>query len=239
MTTFEYVGSELDLFAEAVRWKAYFHSRISPYLGDEVLEVGAGFGGTTRVLAARTHKRWLCAEPDALLAGRLKSSISEGTLPGFCQSHTGTLADLDSRERFDSILYIDVLEHIENDAAEFERAATFLRPSGHLIILCPANQWLFSPFDEAIGHFRRYNKRMYRGLGAPGMKLVRLEYLDCVGLFASAANRMLLKQSSPTRSQINAWDKWMVPVSRWLDPLIGHLFGKSLLGVWEHDGPTA
>ena len=56
---YHYVGDELDLFSEARRWKAYFRRRILPYLGAEVLEVGAGLGGTTRALCRGTEARWV------------------------------------------------------------------------------------------------------------------------------------------------------------------------------------
>jgi hypothetical protein len=66
---------------------------------------------------------------------------------------------------------------------------------------------------------------------------VRLRYLDCVGLFASLANRLLLKSPSPTASLIKVWDSLMVPISRWFDPLLLFWFGKSVLAVW-HDACT-
>jgi hypothetical protein len=62
---------------------------------------------------------------------------------------------------------------------------------------------------------------------------VKAFYLDSVGLLASAANRLLLKQSLPTARQIQVWDNFMVPCSRLLDPLTGYLAGKSVVAVWE------
>ena len=62
-----YQGSELALFADAVRWKRYYAKSLRPFLGPAVLEVGAGIGGTTQVLCAGAQRRWLCLEPDAVL----------------------------------------------------------------------------------------------------------------------------------------------------------------------------
>ena len=75
------------------------------------------------------------------------------------KSASGTLSELSDSDKFDTILYMDVFEHIEDDRAELERAAAQLAPDGHLIVLAPAHQWLFTPFDESIGHYRRYSRR--------------------------------------------------------------------------------
>src|SRR3954454_13356083 len=155
MPDYQYVGAELDLFAAATNWKSYFRSRIDPYLGPEVLEVGAGFGGTTRLLCRGERARWVCLEPDAGLADRLSESVRSGSLPACCEPVVGTLESLPEGARFDTLLYIDVLEHIEDDRAELVAAAGRLKPGGHLVVLSPAHPWLFTPFDHALGHFRR------------------------------------------------------------------------------------
>jgi SAM-dependent methyltransferase len=233
---FTYVGSELDLFAAATNWKSYCRAQIGPYLGSEVLEVGAGFGGTTRVYCRGTEKRWVGVEPDPQLADRLAASIRDGSLPACCTAVTGTIADTADLPPFDSILYADVLEHIAEDKAEVAAAAERLVPGGHLIVLGPAHQWLFTPFDQAIGHYRRYTRPMLAALTPPSLEIVRNIYMDSVGLAASLANRLLLKQSMPTPRQIATWDKLMVRTSRLVDPLIGRNFGKSVLTVWRKKG---
>jgi SAM-dependent methyltransferase len=233
MTDYTYVGAELDLFAAATNWKSYLRRQVGPYLGREVLEVGAGFGGTTRLLCGGDHDRWTCLEPDAGLASRLAESIASGGLPACCRVEVGTLAELPPEDAYDSILYIDVLEHIEDDAGEMARAVEHLKPGGHLVVLSPAHQWLYTPFDRAIGHYRRYTKRSLRAVAPPGAELVRLAYLDAVGMLASLGNRLVLNRSMPRPGQIAVWDKLMVPISRVLDPMLAHSTGRSVLGVWR------
>jgi SAM-dependent methyltransferase len=230
---FAYVGSELELFANVTNWKNYFAARVREHLGGAVLEVGAGLGGTTRILCRGTHQRWLCLEPDAKLAEMLQSSIAAGHLPICCQSQVGKLAELAGAEQFDSILYMDVLEHISDDRAEVENAAGHLRSNGKLIVLAPAHQWLFTPFDQAIGHYRRYNKKMLADIAPASLRRVRLSYLDSVGMLASMGNRFVLGSGMPSSRQLWVWDKLMVPVSRILDPLLCYSVGKSILGVWQ------
>lgn len=238
--SFQYVGTELDLFAAAVGWKAYVRRRIAPYLGGRVLEVGAGLGGTTRAFCRGTERRWVCLEPDTGLAARLVAEREAGRLPATCEVVVGTLDDQIPDDRFDAILYMDVLEHIEGDAAEMARAARRLAPGGRIIALSPAHQWLFTPFDAAIGHCRRYTRSSLRAITPPGVDLEWLGYLDSVGLLASLANKVLLKQSMPTPTQIAFWDRVLVRFSTWVDPVFGHWAGKSVLGIWRRPAePTA
>ena len=235
MTTdsYHYVGDELDLFATATRWKAYFHRQISPYLGASVLEVGAGLGGTTRALCRGTEARWVCLEPDPALAARLEAEQAAGRLPGACEVVVGTLNDQLAADRFDSVLYMDVLEHIDDDRAELVQASRRVAPGGYLVVLSPAHQWLFTPFDRSIGHCRRYSRATLQAVSPPGLKLVWLGYLDAVGFFASLANKLLLRQAIPTPQQIAFWDRVLVRTSTWIDPILGNRAGKSVLGVWQ------
>lgn len=232
-TDFTYVGSELDLFSAAKNWKSYFRDRLKPYLGDDVLEVGAGLGGTTKVLCRGTEKRWVCLEPDTALIARLDQEIASGGLPKCCETRVGTLESFDESETYDTILYMDVLEHIEDDRGEVARAAKHLRSGGHIIALSPAHQWLFTPFDQAIGHCRRYTKAGFGSLAGADLETVRLNYLDSIGFFASLANKLILKSAMPKPSQIAFWDNVLVPMSRVVDPVLGFSAGKSVLAVWR------
>jgi SAM-dependent methyltransferase len=228
-----YVGSELELFAEARNWKRYLANRLRPHVGRRVLEVGAGIGGTTSFMCQGSEVSWVCCEPDRSLADRIEEKIASHALPANCSVHCGTTADIDRDSRFDTIIYIDVLEHIEDDAGELLRAADLLLPSGKLIVLAPAHQWLFSAFDGAVGHYRRYTAPDLARRGGASLRKVRAFYLDSIGLLASLANRLLLKQSVPTTSEIAIWDRVMVSLSRVLDPLVGYRLGRSVVVVWE------
>jgi SAM-dependent methyltransferase len=232
-TAIPYSGSELELFADATVWRAYWQSHVAPFVGRRVLEVGAGLGSVVRNFPGLQVERWLALEPDPAMAARLLADAAAGTLPPCCEPRRATTADLAPTDRFDTVLYIDVLEHIEDDRAELARVATHLDPGGTIIVLAPAHPFLFSPFDAAIGHFRRYQLSGLRGLNPPNATVVRARYLDAAGLLTSLGNRLLLKQSVPTRAQIKLWDRVMVRLSRWIDPVFGYRLGKSVLVVWR------
>ena len=233
MTSFRYVGEELDVFALARNWKAYLRSLIGPHLIGDVLEVGAGIGSTTRVLCDARARSWTCLEPDAGLAARIERSIAATPLPVAGRVIVGTVSGLPAAPAYDAIVYIDVLEHIEDDRGELMRAYGLLRRGGAVIVLSPAHQYLYTAFDEHIGHFRRYSRSMFRALTPAGATLEMLRYLDSAGMLLSAANRLLLRSGSPTAAQVRVWDQWFVPASRRIDALLGWSVGKSLLGVWR------
>lgn len=228
-----YIGEELGLFAAAKNWKAYLAAQMKPFFGARVLEVGAGIGTTTAALCDGRAREWVCLEPDPRLLEKVEEQIAAGALPACCRPRAGTLAGFAEDELYDTILYVDVLEHIENDRDEAALAFRHLAPGGHLVVLSPAHPFLFTPFDQAIGHYRRYTRRSLAAISPPGSRRVRWRYLDAIGFFASLANRLMLSQSMPTARQLWVWDRLMVPLSRIFDRLLFYAFGKSVLGVWR------
>jgi protein-L-isoaspartate O-methyltransferase len=233
MGDYHYLGTELDVFAGARNWKRYLAAQMAPFVSGDVLEVGAGIGAITQTLERLPRRTWTCLEPDAGLAQRLSATVGALAGPSRISVVIGALRDLPSAANYDCLLYVDVLEHIEKDHAEAAAAVAMLRSGGHLIVLCPAHNWLYTPFDQAIGHYRRYNRRRFQSFPLSSARLVRLRYLDSVGLGASLGNRLFLRSASPTEAQVRFWDRVLVRASVLLDPLLGYRVGKSILGVWR------
>lgn len=225
----EYVGTELALFAQAKRWKAYYARSIERWVSGDVLEVGAGIGTNTRELHGPGVRSWVCLEPDPKLAAQARDTVA--ALPG-SSVVVGTTTSA-ALGRYDSVLYIDVLEHIEDDRGELRRAAELVREGGHLVVLCPAHQALYSALDRAVGHYRRYDAKSLVACGPAELELETVFYLDSVGMLASFANRALLRQANPTLGQIQIWDRFMIPLSKVLDACVGRRLGKSVIAVWR------
>ena len=223
-----YVGTELELFAGATNWKSYLGSALRPYVRGRVLEVGAGIGGNINYLINPAVTEWTALEPDPALASVIGSSSRERVTVV-----NGTIDALTESSSFETILYIDVLEHIETDRSELQAATRLLAAGGHLVVLAPAHQFLFGPFDKAVGHFRRYNLAGLRDLTPEGYRIEVQRLMDSVGFFASAANRLALSQSHLSAFQVALWDRVMVRVSRVLDGVFAHRIGKSALMIWR------
>jgi SAM-dependent methyltransferase len=231
MSSSQYPGTELDVFAHARNWKAYLRRLIAPWLRGRILEVGAGIGATTVALRNGHQLSWTALEPDERLAAHLRERVQSLSLP--VEVRTGALASLAAEARFDCILYIDVLEHIEDDAGELREAESHLARGGAIVALSPAHQALYSPFDAAIGHHRRYSRRQLQSITPDRLQLERLQYVDSVGLLLSAGNRLILRAADPSLGQVLFWDRWCVPISQGFDRLLGGRVGKSILAVWR------
>ena len=230
---YEYVGKELEVFSNAINWRAYWQSHIKNHLRGKILEVGAGIGTVSRSLIREGIESWTSMEPDPTLFKQLKSELDYEISKGLAFVICGTLKDLPINNQFDAILYIDVIEHIEDDKGEIINCLKCLKDDGRLIILVPAHQLLYSKFDKAIGHFRRYNKKTLGQLIPEEIEIIESIYLDSVGLIASLANKLIIKTSTPTAGNILFWDKWLVPISKLLDKIIFFWIGKSLLIICQ------
>jgi len=229
---FVYPGNELEMFSKAKNWKKYMTRFIKPHIKGRVLEAGAGLGVMTSLLNSDQNAEWILLEPDAKMAKLIQKKKDDGILNKNCTVINGTIENAGVL-LFDTIIYIDVLEHIESDRKEIANSVKLLNPGGKLVILCPAFQFLFSPFDAIIGHYRRYTKKTLRNVAEHSLKEVLMRYMDSAGFFASLANKLLLRQKYPTQKQIIFWDRFLVPASFYLDKFFLYAFGKSILGIWQ------
>lgn len=232
MTQFDYSGTELNVFQHAINWKRYWAQAITPYLGQEVLDVGAGIGATAVNLRDVVVRKWVELEPDPNQAQRIVELRERGEIPVHFEVRNGSIRDLAADECFDTVLYIDVLEHIECDRLELVLAMQHVMPGGHVVVVSPAHNYLYTEFDRQIGHFRRYNVESLRKIAPECSQVTVCRYLDSVGMLASLANRFILRSGSPTIEQIKAWDRLMVPVSKRLDRFLRYRLGKSVVCVY-------
>ena len=104
------------------------------------------------------------------------------------------ISQFKSPKKYKTIIYADVLEHIKNDFKELKMALSHLKKNGRLIILCPAHNFLFTSFDTNVGHFRRYNKKMFKSFNIKNAEIEKIYYLDSLGFFLSLLNKLLLKR---------------------------------------------
>jgi SAM-dependent methyltransferase len=224
-----YPGSELPLFLEAHRFHQYYVDLFGRWISGDVLEVGAGHGAMTRRLLECKPRRLTVCEPDPELAAVLR-----GRIGSVVDIVVGGLVDVPAAAGpFDAIVYVDVLEHISDDRGEVRRAAARLKPGGVLIVGGPAHTWLYSRFDAAIGHWRRYNRRSVAALvEASGLlRLERFRYFDSIGMALSLGNRYVTRRDIPSRGQIRFWNSVILPMSRAVDGMLGYRVGKSFVAV--------
>ena len=221
------IAFELELFEKAKNWKTYWARSIAKYVSGSAVEVGAGIGVNATYLLNSDVKKLMLLEPDPGLFWNL----STREFPENVDCASTVVQEVE--EVFDTVIYIDVLEHIELDRQETTAAYSRMSIGAHLVILAPALPFLYSPFDRAVGHYRRYTKASLREAIDPRLETVSEFYLDSIGLFASLANKLCLRASAPSLKQVEVWDRLMVPVSRIVDKLLFYSVGKTVVGVYR------
>ena len=219
----DYTGTDnLEVMAEAVNYNAFLHAQVAALArpGDRVLDFGAGIGTFARELARHGHAV-TCLEPDAAQARRL---AAEG-LPV-----VGDLAELPDAS-LDYVYTLNVLEHIDDDAAVLRGIAARLKPGGRLLVYVPAFQVLYSSMDRKVGHVRRYRREgLARVVGEAGLGNVVARYVDSIGFLAAFAYRFVGNDDgSIDRGALRTYDRYVFPLSRVLDRLFGRWFGKNVL----------
>jgi len=131
---------------------------------------------------------------------------------------------------------MNVLEHIKNDKKEINISLSKLNKKGYLVILVPAHNELYTKFDKEIGHFRRYKINFFKKLKLKNSKIIKLQYLDCLGYFLYYLNKMFYKDEVyPSESKIFIWDKFFTPLTFFLDKFLNYKFGKNILCIIKKD----
>ena len=234
MNNFKYQGSELEVFKFAKNWKNYYKSLLVGHLSnDSIIEIGSGIGEMTKCLRPLSASSvWICVEPDKSNSSVIKKLIFNEELDANIEVFTGTLEDFDSKDRkFESILFIDSLEHIENDKKALKDASMLLKPNGKIIIIAPVHNSIYSEFDKNIGHYRRYNKQMIRDIIPIDTREIVFKYIDSIGFFLNLTNKYMIKSQNPKLNQILFWDRCIVPISKLVDRIINYSFGKYLIVI--------
>lgn len=222
--------SQIDIFYNTKNWKNYWTKSLSRYIKRDVLDVGSGTGSNLPFyLKIKNTSKVTCLEPDKKLFINLKIKHKKKKKVII---NNIQLSQLSKKKIYDTIIYADVLEHIKDDLKELKMAINHLKKDGSLIILCPAHNFLFTSFDKNVGHFRRYNKNMFKKFQITNAKIEKIYYLDSLGFFLSFINKFFLKRN-PKKKEIAFWDNFIVPLTIVSDFLLCNLFGKSIICIYK------
>ena len=223
-----YVGKDLEAMCVAKNYNEWIFAEFSRYIRGNVAEVGAGSGNFSKRLLQSNLEKLYAFEPSndmfPLLEASTRGDKKVEAIHGFFDVEQG-------RETFDTILYINVLEHVEDDVAEMKKVRKSLGPGGHLLVFVPALPFLYSNFDEQIGHFRRYTKTsLVSVVEQAGLTIEKVRYFDCLGILPWYVHFTLLKNTM-TANNVSLYDKYAIPVNRFCEKLLTPPIGKNLLLV--------
>jgi SAM-dependent methyltransferase len=218
--------------ADARNYMDWIVASMRPYLTGNILEVGVGHGSYCEYLGEIGRYQGIDIDPQNVVNSRARFPTANFA--------TGDVCSERFRSQFgpgsvDTIVCCNVIEHIEDDNRAVANMVNALSRSGHLFILVPALQELYGELDRLAGHYRRYDKSlMLRACsGTPG-QIIELRYFNPIGGLAWWVNRFARHHSlddSAVNTQIIIFDKYILPISRLLDPLTRSFFGQSLICV--------
>jgi SAM-dependent methyltransferase len=219
----------LDHLQESQGFTDWVFQRIEKYLGQSIIEIGCGLGTYTLPMA-RQGRHIVALDLHQPYVDQLRQRLGDATNVEALQGDALTV-DLDRHAPVDTVVLLDVLEHLGDEQAMLRRAHSWLRPGGRLIVKVPAGPWLFSSMDKAIGHHRRYDRTAIQAaLRRAGFALEHLEYFNSVAAFGWWLNGNVMKRATPPGGQLDLFDR-LVPVLRLIDIATRRLFGLSLIAV--------
>jgi cyclopropane fatty-acyl-phospholipid synthase-like methyltransferase len=223
-----YEGRDLEAMANAVSFHRWILSVFRPYLGKRVLEVGAGCGNFTQLLTGENIEHLIALEPARNMYVHLEKNAARMVGVTAVEGSTISYAE-ESSEPFDTLIYKDVMEHIEDPDEELRRAHEMLQAGGHLLIFVPAMQILYSNFDKEVGHYCRFKlSDLRKKVEDAGFTIEEARYFDRLGAPLFFLYFTLLGNTL-TNNNVSVFDKVLVPVSKLIDRLMPLPFGKNII----------
>ena len=226
----KYFGKDLEAMSFAQNYHKWILDEFIPYIGDHVAEVGAGMGNFSDFLLDADIKHLVAFEPSDNMFFYLEKKFANNskvdTINAFFEEKSYRYEDA-----FDSVCYVNVLEHIEDDAKTLSHAYTALHHKGHVLIFVPALSFLYSNLDKKVGHYRRYSKReLIEVVTSAGFSVKKVKYFDMAGIIPWYIAFVLLKQTT-TQSNVSMYDKLVVPIMKRVERVITPMIGKNLVLV--------
>lgn len=218
---------------DAHNYHRYLCSLLLPHLGKKILEIGPGYGQYTKVFhEAPQVSDITVADIDAACLEQIQKTFPDVTAIRLGTEGCAWPESLENK-RFDSVILINVLEHMEDDGQALKNIFKVLVPGGNLLIIVPAHAALYGQMDALAGHYRRYEKAaLAKLLDNAGFLVEEISYINPVGGLGWYINAKFTRPPSLSTSAINSqilfFDKYLLPLSLCLTPCFKSFFGQSL-----------
>jgi SAM-dependent methyltransferase len=221
--------------AEMEHYPRYLFAQLEPALGRRILEIGVGYGSYTPWLLERGEVLAADISEECLAALKLRHPAERLHTARIDLNDPQSLAPCEAFAP-DSIVCINVLEHIEDDAAALAGLHRITAPEARLAIVVPAHPRLYGRMDREAGHFRRYTRRSLRGvLQAAGWSIESCRYINALGAAGWWYHNRLRRTAGLSDPSVNRdmrrADRLLAAVARWTDPLLGLCFGLSVAAI--------
>ncbi len=228
---FEYDGFDLESLAELVRYQEWILSHFRNTLRGTVLELGSGSGAISEHLS-KYCPELILVEPSSKHVHMLRSKFHGHDHVRICENTLEAQLVSMPEASVDSIVMVNVLEHIEDDNGAIAQMHRALKPGGHLHIMVPALPFLFSNMDIRLGHFRRYRlKSLTSMLADAGFHISVASYMDFIGVLPWWIINTLAGKTDFNPTLVRIYDRFFVPLGTWLESAIRPPLGKNIVLV--------
>jgi len=214
-----YGHSILHRLAQTHRFNRWMADTIREWIGDNVLEIGAGIGNLTAKVLPRYS--YTASDIDPLHLEFLKTRFSQSNRVTVRELNIEDAAAIDALEnRFDTVICLNVVEHVEHDEQALQNINRSLMPGGNAIILVPQGQWLYGSLDKALDHYRRYRRDdLIDKCKRAGFTIEHVFSFNRVGVFPWFFNGRILRRRNFSKFQLKIYDSfvwlWKL-IDRWL-----------------------
>ncbi|MCA1605715.1 MAG: class I SAM-dependent methyltransferase [Acidobacteria bacterium] len=236
---FAYPGRELEAMAQAANYHRWILDTFKPYLGRNLVEVGAGIGSFSElILKLHQCETLSLVEPSNAMYGELAARAQQLKTSTKVRAYHSTFIEAAPQIKLqqlpDSIIYVNVLEHVADDERELKAIHQTLADAGRVFLFVPALSWLYGAFDERVGHFRRYSKReLEEKLGRTGFKVILSTYFDFAGIAPWWLKYCLLKSVTMNPGGVRFYDRFIVPAARRVESIVSPPLGKNIIAIAE------
>ena len=228
-----YPGKDLEAMSFAVKYHRWLLDELRPFIGKNIVEVGAGKGSFSEMLVGLDPNSLTVIEPSEMFADLKKNPTlnSNGTTVRFFKTiFERAVPEMVRVNKPDTIIYVNVLEHIEDDLLELKLINDSLADKGRCLIFVPAMPSLLSEFDRDIGHFRRYRKpQLEQAVRDAGFDILMSKYFDLGGIVPWYLKYRVLRSRTMGGAAVSLYDNVCVPVARRIERLITPPIGKNII----------
>lgn len=198
----------LDVLSGTPNFNRWMADTVRPFLGETVMEIGSGIGNLTRHLAPR-KRRYIATDIDREHLARLRNRLHHR--PNLETAHCDLTNPADFApyaNRMDTVVCLNVVEHVEDDLGGLRNLFSALKPGGTAVVLVPQGQWAYGSLDRALGHVRRYGKRqLIQRMEQAGFAVDRVIEFNRVSLPGWYVSGRILRRSTFSRFQLAVFDR--------------------------------
>ena len=226
------VSHSLAILSTVYHYNHWIFDSLRDHIGPRVLEIGAGVGNITQFLL--NHDQVDCLEPFETYNKYLTNRFTKHQN---VIVHPNSIEDCPNSEvqqgAFDTVICINVLEHIEDDIGALRRMRQLVKPGGHVIILVPALNFIYGELDKAMGHHRRYSLgSLRRAQRQAGLKPKHGRYMNMVGALGWWWCGRIMKSTKIDEATTNRFDR-LVPFLSAFERIVPTPFGQSVFLIGQ------